>query len=119
MNVKSISNSFHTIQNNILTETDKKNKFVKNELYEEQRRFLKKETEKKNEVKTTVSKLNQFFEVERTNLKFVFHEELHEYYVTVVNPLTDEIIKEIPPKKILDFHAAMKELIGVLVDEKI
>src|SRR5690625_1209175 len=116
MNVKSLSNNFHTIQNNLLTETDKKH--GKDELKQDPNRLMKKEI-KKNEVKTTVDKLNQFFEIERTNLKFVFHEDLHEYYVTVVNPLTDEVIKEIPPKKILDFHAAMKELIGVLVDEKI
>jgi len=118
MNVKNISTSFHTIQNSVLTETDKAKEFVEKEIYEEPNRFLKKEIQK-NEVKTTVDKLNQFFELERTNLKFVFHEDLHEYYVTVVNPLTDEVIREIPPKKILDFHAAMKELIGVLVDEKI
>src|SRR5690625_6409405 len=98
MNVKSISNSFHTIQNNILTETDKKNKFVKNELYEEQRRFLKKITEKKNEVKTTVSKLNQFFEDERTNLKFVFYEKWHNIFETVVIQKKDKIIKKIISK---------------------
>lgn len=118
MNVKSISTSFHTIQKSAVTETDKENEYVKKEPYQEPNRFLKKEIQK-NEVKTTVDKLNRFFEPERTNLKFVFHEDLHEYYVTVVNPLTDEVIREIPPKKILDFHAAMQELIGVLVDEKI
>ncbi|WP_099159881.1 flagellar protein FlaG [Virgibacillus ndiopensis] len=71
------------------------------------------------EVKTVVSKLNEFIEPTRTNLKFEFHEKLKEYYVTVVNPLTDEVIKEIPPKKMLDMYAAMAEFMGLLVDEKI
>src|SRR5690606_6097848 len=52
-------------------------------------------------VDTVVNQLNEFMEPLRTNLKFELHEELNEYYVTVVNPITDEIIKEIPPKKML------------------
>ncbi|MFC4557521.1 flagellar protein FlaG [Virgibacillus kekensis] len=72
-----------------------------------------------NEVKTVVDKLNEFTEPLRTNLRFEFHEKLEEYYVTVVNPHTDEVIKEIPPKKLLDMYAAMAEFMGVLVDEKI
>jgi|SRR5690625_4558653 len=71
------------------------------------------------DVKTTVEKLNDFMDPVRTNLKFVFHEDLHEYYVTVINPLTDEVIREIPPKKMLDMYAAMTEFMGLLVDEKI
>jgi len=71
------------------------------------------------DVKLTVEKLNDFIDPVRTNLKFVFHEDLHEYYVTVVNPLTDEVIREIPPKKMLDMYAAMTEYMGILVDEKI
>ena len=47
----------------------------------------------KDDVKSTVEKLNEFNDPVRTNLKFVFHEDLHEYYVTVVNPLTDEVVR--------------------------
>lgn len=72
----------------------------------------------KEEVMKTVAKLNDFFDPIRTNLKFVFHEDLNEYYVTVINPLTDEVVREIPPKRILDMVAKMTEFIGVLVDEK-
>lgn len=70
-------------------------------------------------VKTAVDKLNGFMEPLRTNLKFEFHEKLEEYYVTVVNPVTNEVIKEIPPRKMLDMYAAMAEFMGILVDEKI
>src|SRR5690625_2289355 len=55
----------------------------------------------KDKVETVVSQLNGFIEPIRTNLQFKLHEELNEYYVTVVNPLTNEIIREIPPKKML------------------
>jgi flagellar protein FlaG len=70
-------------------------------------------------VETAVKKMNDFIEPLRTNLKFQFHEELHEYYVTIVNPNTDEVIKEIPPKKMLDMYAAMAEYMGFLIDRKI
>lgn len=69
-------------------------------------------------VATAVEKMNEFINSAQTNLKFVFHEELNEYYVTVINPLTNEVLKEIPPKKILDMYAAMTEFLGLLVDEK-
>lgn len=73
----------------------------------------------KNEVKTVTDKMNDFLEPLRTNLKFEYHEELNEYYVTVINPLTNETIKEIPPKKMLDMYAAMVGFMGILIDEKI
>jgi len=71
------------------------------------------------EVETVVSKMNEFVEPLRTNLKFVLHDELGEYYVTVVNPHTNEIVREIPPKKMLDMYAAMAELMGLFIDQKI
>lgn len=71
------------------------------------------------EVETVVESMNEFIDPLQTNLKFVFHEELNEYYVAVVNPLTNEVVKEIPPKKMLDMYAAMAEFMGILIDEKI
>lgn len=74
---------------------------------------------KETDIKQAVESLNGFIEPLHTNLKFVYHEELNEYYVTVINPLTDEVIKEIPPKKMLDMYASMTEFMGILIDEKI
>lgn len=66
-----------------------------------------------------VQKTNEFIEPLRTNLKFQLHEKLDEYYVEVVNSMTDEVIKEIPPKKMLDMYAEMAELMGIIIDQKI
>lgn len=77
------------------------------------------ETVTKSKVKTTVEKLNDFMEPALSDLKFVYHEKLDEYYVTVIDPSTKEVIKEIPPKKMLDMYAAMAEYMGILVDEKV
>lgn len=63
--------------------------------------------------------MNRFLETASTQLRFKFHDELKEYYVTIVNPQTDEVVREIPSKKLMDFHAAMRDLVGLLVDRKI
>ncbi|WP_042350833.1 flagellar protein FlaG [Bacillus massiliigorillae] len=76
-----------------------------------------------NQIKENLSKvvdsMNQFLQPSNTHLKFEFHDELQEYYVAIVDNKTDEVIKEIPPKKLLDMYAAMTEFLGVLVDKKI
>lgn len=70
------------------------------------------------EVENAVNKFNGFINPFRTNLKFEFHEKLNEYYVQVVNPLTDKILREIPPKEMLDMYASMAEFMRILIDEK-
>lgn len=80
------------------------------------------ETEKqvsKEKVIETVDKMNDFIKTANTNLKFVFHDELSEYYVTVIDPLTNEVVKEIPSKKMLDMYSAMVKYMGILVDERV
>ena len=71
------------------------------------------------QAKSMVDSMNNFLVSADSNLKFVFHEELNEYYVTIIDSQTDEVIREIPPKKLLDIHAAMREFVGLLVDRKI
>ena len=39
--------------------------------------------------------------------------------VKIIDITTDEIIREIPPEKILDIVAGLWELSGLLVDERI
>ncbi|SFA88301.1 flagellar protein FlaG [Lentibacillus halodurans] len=73
----------------------------------------------KDQAKTIVSKLNELMKPLRTNIQFEYHEKLEDYFVKVVNRETDEVIREIPPEKMLDMYAAMAEFMGFLVDEKI
>lgn len=71
------------------------------------------------EVNAAISTLNELMEPSRTNLKFELHDKLEKYYVSVVDTNTDEVIKEIPPKKMLDMYVEMAEFMGILIDEKI
>ena len=56
----------------------------------------------------------------RENEKFEFrvHERTGRIMVKLVNVDTDEVIKEIPPEKILDLVASIWDLVGILVDER-
>lgn len=86
--------------------------------------YSEKSTEIKNnhskeKVQDAVESLNAFLNPTQTAIHFEYHEELSEYYVKVVDDVTNETIREIPPKKLLDYYAAMTEFVGVMVDEKI
>jgi len=71
-----------------------------------------------NDAKKMTDSLNKFLETSNTELRFKYHEELKEYYVTIVNS-KDEVVREIPSKKLLDIFAAMQDFLGLLVDRKI
>lgn len=74
----------------------------------------------KEELEKVVNGMNDFLKASpNTHLKFQFHDELNEYYVTIIDDVTQEIVREIPPKKMLDMFAAMTEYIGLMVDKKI
>lgn len=68
---------------------------------------------------TAVNKLNEFMEYSQKNSKFVFHDGLEKYYVEIVDAKTDKVIKEIPPKELLDAYYEMQKLIGKMFDKQI
>ncbi|MGP4040704.1 flagellar protein FlaG [Gracilibacillus sp. D59] len=73
----------------------------------------------KEQLQSMVDGLNSFLEPSYTDIRYEFHEKLDRYYVTLVDQDTKEVIREIPPKKMLDVYASMAELMGFIVDEKI
>lgn len=77
------------------------------------------EQKKKEAVEEVIESLNDFLKPSHTSIKFKLHEKLHEYYITVVDDNTNEVVKEIPAKKLLDTYAAMAEHLGLLFDRKI
>lgn len=70
-------------------------------------------------IKRMVDGLNSFLKPTFTSIRYEYHEKLDRYYVTVVDKDTEETIKEVPPKKLLDVYASMAELAGLIVDKKI
>ena len=74
--------------------------------------------QKKSVVQNEIAGINKLLQSTNTHLKFTLHEELNEYYVQVIDEQTNEVVKEIPSKKVMDIVAKMHEMIGLLVDEK-
>lgn len=70
-------------------------------------------------LQNVVQGMNEFLSASNTHLKFEFHDRLKEYYVTIVDDVTREVVREIPAKKMLDMYAAMTEFVGLMVDQKV
>lgn len=66
-----------------------------------------------------VEAVNEFLKLEKRSSQFVLHEGLDKYYVRLVDAETEEVVKEIPPERLLDAFYEMQKLAGMIVDEKI
>lgn len=73
----------------------------------------------KEKLEQAIDSLNEFFTINNSELKFVFHEGLDTYYAQLVNSETEEVIREIPSKKVLDVFYEMQKLVGMIIDKKI
>lgn len=71
------------------------------------------------EIEKKVNSLNKFIEASSSKVKFQYHEQLGEYFVQLVDSTTNEVVKEIPPKKMLDMYAEMLDIMGIFVDRKV
>lgn len=80
---------------------------------------LEDETLPVEKVQQMTDSLNSILETTNSKLKFEFHDELEKYYVTLVDAETEEIVKEIPNKKLMDMYAAMLDFLGLVIDKKI
>lgn len=56
-----------------------------------------------------------------TNKKFAYHkhEQTNQFYVDVIDSSTGEVIRQIPSQEELDMIAKLRELAGLVIDEKI
>lgn len=69
-------------------------------------------------VKQAIEEINKKIRPTRTQCEFKFHDKTNRICITVKDSETQEVIKEIPPEKMLDMVAKTLELAGLLVDEK-
>lgn len=65
-----------------------------------------------------IEKANKAMTGAQTQFEFSIHEKTKEIMVKVIDTNTHEIIREIPPEKILDMVATMLEMAGIIVDER-
>ncbi|MEK4484811.1 flagellar protein FlaG [Psychrobacillus sp. FSL H8-0484] len=89
------------------------------QLMQAEQKANEKEIFPKDKVQKAVDALNEFMTLQNHNSKFVMHEGLERYFVQVVDSKTDEVIREVPPRKLLDAFYSMQKFLGMIVDEKI
>ena len=93
---------------------------------DKERREAKKEEFSQNELLRLLdektNQLNRAMEIFNKRLRFEVHEETERIMVKILEKKagnTDEVIKEIPPERVLDMLARLEEMIGLLIDERI
>jgi len=70
------------------------------------------------EAEIVVSKINNALDAFSFNLRFKIHDESDRIMVQVIDKETDELIREIPPERLLRLAAQIQEMIGLLLDTK-
>ena len=69
-------------------------------------------------IKDAVEKVNKVISSENRKFVITVHEKTKDILVKVIDTETNETIKEIPPKKIVDIVVNLCELAGIIFDAK-
>lgn len=70
------------------------------------------------DLEKAIRESNKLIFRDNSHFEFKLHERTGRMMVKLVDTETDEVIKEIPPEKILDLVASIWDLVGILVDER-
>jgi len=70
------------------------------------------------EVKRAADDFNRAFQSLEIEARFSVHEASGQLIIDVLDTRTGEVIREIPPRELLDRWAQMMDLMGLLVDDR-
>ncbi|NLN06541.1 MAG: flagellar protein FlaG [Firmicutes bacterium] len=70
------------------------------------------------EIEKAIGQVNKTIEAFNIGIRFKLHEGAGRFMLQVIDLERNEVIKEIPPQKLLDLAAGIREMIGLLLDEK-
>ena len=65
-----------------------------------------------------IERANKAISVSGRKFEYAIHAKTKEIMIKVIDVDTNEIIREIPPEKVLDMVAKMWEMAGLIVDER-
>ena len=68
--------------------------------------------------KKMIEKINKALEGSGRHFKYEVHKPTNEVMISVIDDETNEVIREIPSKKLLDLIAKIWEMAGLFVDER-
>jgi len=72
----------------------------------------------KEDVEEMTKSLNDFMRMINTDIRFTLHEGTNRLMVQVIDMRNNEVIKEFPPRELLDTLAAISDYIGMLLDKR-
>ena len=75
--------------------------------------------DEKEKLKEIVESINKSLIPTRTSIQFQLHDKTDTYYVQVVDAMSGEVVREIPPEKMLDLRYAIQKYFGLSIDQKI
>ncbi|GAB6138172.1 flagellar protein FlaG [Halanaerobaculum tunisiense] len=73
----------------------------------------------KEQVKEGLEKLNETVQTFHEDLQFELHEDSNRMMTKLVKTDNNEVLKEIPPEEMLDMIGRIKNMVGLILDEKI
>lgn len=69
-------------------------------------------------LKKVIEEANDKLKMVNKKFSYKIHDKTNEIMVKIINSDTGDIIKEIPPEKNLDMIAKLRELAGIMIDER-
>lgn len=115
----SINSRISQAQTSIASSGNGEIKIPKQTNQSEEQRFTDDKRFSEKEVIDLIEKANKDIITYDRRLEFSIHEKTKQIMVKIIDVRTDEIIRELPPEKILDMVGAMWEFAGIIVDRKI
>jgi len=65
-----------------------------------------------------VEKMNKTTRIFNKSMHFKLHEESNRWQVQIMDLDSGKVLREIPPKEVLDVVARIQEMVGLFVDER-
>jgi len=71
------------------------------------------------QISEAVRRANRSLEWAKRHFEYSFHDKTNTFVVRVYDSESEELIREIPPERILDLVARLWEIAGLIVDERV
>lgn len=104
-----LSRSILKQQQNDKLESERRSLFEHDPTDEEDKGMLEKLSE-------TIREINGDFEAKHISLRFRLHQDSERWMVQIFDILEDEVIREIPPERVLDLSARIQGMVGAMID---
>lgn len=70
------------------------------------------------ELREALDTINKTVRIFNRSIHFSKHEESGRMWIQIIDTETKKVVREIPPKEILDIVARLEEMVGLLIDER-